>query len=253
MGKASSNKKVQRAARAAGRPGAKKSYAWPMAITGVVLVGVLLIVFSLSGGDEDEGGIRVGDHWHAAYGIYNCDTYLGPLADARGDEFGIHTHQDYLMHMHPVSSRVTGDGANLGVFINEIGGELSDDSLEVAGMDVENGDECGGDEATLKLVTWDDPSQEQPTVLTEGFEDYAPANSSVWVLAFTSTDGTEVPLPPGAINLADPLAAEEGRQPATATTTLPAEDPTATTVPGEASTTTIPPTDESTTTTTAAP
>lgn len=251
MGKASSNKKVARAARAAGRPGAKKSYAWPMAITGVVLVGVLLIFLSFGGGDDNEGGIKVGDHWHAAYGIYNCDTYLGPLADQRGDEFGIHTHQDYLMHMHPVSSRVTGDGATIGVFATETGMELSDDSLTAAGIDVENGDECGGEEGSLKLLTWENGSQAEPTVITEDLEDYVPADGSIWVLAFTA-DGTEVPLPPGAINLADPTAAEEGREPATATTsTLPPDATTDTTVAGEATTTTIPPDDS--TTTTAAP
>jgi hypothetical protein len=211
---------------------------------------VRLGVLSFSGGAEDAGGIKVGDHWHAAYGIYNCDTYLAPLADQRGDEFGIHTHQDYLMHMHPVSSRVTGDGANLGVFMNETGTELSDTSLSGAGIDVENGDDCGGEEGTLKLLTWENGSQAEPTVITEGFEDYAPADGSIWVLAFTA-DGTEVPLPPGAINLADPTAAEEGREPATATS-LPAQEPvTEATVPPDASTTTIPPDDS--TTTTAAP
>ena len=237
MGKASSNKKVARAARAAGRPGAKKSYAWPMAIGAVVILGVALIILSFSGEDAEASGPRVGQHWHAAYGIYDCDTYLGPLGDTRGDEFGIHTHQDYLMHMHPISSRVTGENANIEVFANEVGLELSDTSIKGSGIDKSNGDECGDEKGTLKLLVWDDPSQAEPEVITEDSANHAPADSSIWVLAFTA-EGTEVPLPPGAINLGDPTAAEEGRQPATATSLPAGETPI---VPPEGTDTTVAP------------
>lgn len=244
MGKASSNKKVARAARAAGRPGAKKSYAWPLAITGVVVVGVLLVVLSFGGDEAEAGGIKVGDHWHAAYGIYNCDTYLPPLSADMGQS-GIHTHQDNLMHLEPASSRATGDNANVGLFATETGIELSDTSLQALGMDVENGDECGGEPATLKLLTWGSASQQEPTIIEDQFEDYVPADNSIWVLAFVP-EGATVPMPPGVAGLQsqDPNAPMPSSPP-------PETGSTETTVAGEASTTTIPPDDS--TTTTAAP
>lgn len=249
MGKASSSKKVARAAKAAGRPGTKKSYAWPAAISGVVVLGVVLIVASFGGDASSNEPPRIGDHWHAAYGVYDCDTYIAPFADEAGDRAGIHTHQDGLMHIHPFSSRVTGKGANIEAFGDDVGMDVSDTSIEGPGIDVENGDKCGDDEGTVRLLVWDDANTEEPRVITEDIASYNPPDSTIWALVFAPEDA-EIPLPPSAINLQDPLAAEEGRQPPTATSVpVEGETPTSEVPPGE--TTTIPPTDESTTTTAA--
>lgn len=257
MGKASSSKKVARAAKAAGRPGAKKNYAWPTAIGAVVVLGVVLIVASFGGGASGNEPPKIGDHWHAAYGVYNCDAYLAPFADEAGDRTGIHTHQDGLMHMHPFASRVTGDGANLAAFGEDVGMDIDDDSLDGPGIDVENGDECGGEPATVRLLVWDSPNDAEPEVITEDIADHDPDDGSIWALVF-APDDAEIPLPNSAINLADPTAAEQGRQPPTATS-LPLEDlveddpSTSTTAPaeGEGATSTTAP--EGATSTTAAP
>lgn len=257
MGKASSSKKVARAAKAAGRPGAKKSYAWPTAIGAVVVAGVVLIVASF-GGSSDNEPPRIGDHWHAAYGVYNCDAYLAPFGDEAGDRTGIHTHQDGLMHMHPFASRVTGEGANLAAFGEDVGMDIDDDSLDGPGIDVENGDECGGEPATVRLLVWDNPGDAEPQVITEDIADHDPDDGSVWALVF-APDDAEVPIPNSALNLADPLAAEQGRQPPTATS-LPTEEPapagdesTSTTAPAEGEGSTPTPDPEGSTSTTAAP
>ena len=243
MGKASSSKKVQRASRAAGRPGAKKSYAWPASIGLVVLVGVAVIVLSRNGGTVDKSAPIVGDHWHAAYGIYDCDHYESPLKDAASDTSGIHTHGEGLMHMHPFSSHFAGKGANVGALMLDTGSKLSDTKITANGTTLKNGGKCGSKVATLELLHWDSPGDATPTVLTTGLAKYAPKNGSVWALAFVPS-GTKVPQPPAAANLADPLAVEEGRQPATGAGT-------ASTTPGTSvpvsPTTTIPPGDSSTT------
>jgi hypothetical protein len=251
MGKASSSKKVARAARAAGRPGAKKSYVWPGAIALVVLAGVGLILLSFGGSDTATGAPRANtDHWHAAYGIYDCDHFLGALNDAAEDTSGIHTHGEGLMHIHPFFSRYAGTNANVGAFMTDTGSKLSDTSFTGAGTTLKNGNKCGSKTGTLELVTWSSPTDKTPTVITKDLAKYAPKDQSVWVLAFVAS-GTDVPLPPAAANLADPLAAEEGRQPvhtgdqttttiggtttstepAGATTTIPAGDSTTTSTP----------------------
>jgi hypothetical protein len=234
MGKASSSKKVARAAKAAGRPGAKKSYAWPAAIGAVVIVGVLLVVLSF-GGTSDATAPRIGDHWHAAYGIYDCDEFLPNLQDIQDDTSGIHTHGEGLMHIHPFASRYSGKGANLFHFGQQTGFKLTDKSFKVGNVSRSNGDMCGKKPGRVELVVWQTPEDTSPKVHLKDIADFAPKNGNVWVLAFVPK-GTKVPLPQSAVNLADPLAAEEGRQPPSGGTasTVPVE--TTTTVPGTSTT-----------------
>jgi hypothetical protein len=258
MGKASSSKKVARAAKAAGRPGAKKSYAWPAAIGGVVILGVLLVILSF-GGTSDAVAPRVGDHWHAAYGVYKCDAFVSPFPQEAQDQFGIHTHGEGLMHIHPFTSRVTGTRANLDAFFKDVGAKVSDTSItsESLGLDVKNGDKCGSKAGHVELWEWTSPTDEKPKVVTKDIKKYNPQNQSIWVLAFVPA-GTKPTLPQSALNLQDPLAAEEGRTPSVggSTTTVPTSD-SSTTVPATGGSTTIPPSDSSTTqpapSTTAAP
>lgn len=261
MGKASSSKKVQRAAKAAGRPGAKKNYGWPLTIGAVVLLGVLLIVLTVSTNDDSEpGSPTVGEHWHAAYGIYDCDTFLPPQSDEGEDREGIHTHEDGLMHIHPFLTRVSGKGANLAAFGRQIGMEVGDDSFTVdGGLEREDGDECDGEPGEVQLVTWDSPNDEKPSIRRTNLAEYAPPDGSIWVLAFVP-EGTEVPKPPSEVNLQDPTAAEEGRAPVTeqqqgtTTTTAVARDDASTTTSAPAddgSSTTVAPADERNTSTSA--
>jgi hypothetical protein len=213
MGKASTNKKVARAARAAGRPGAKKSYAWPLTIGAVVVLGVLLIVLSFGGGGEARDP-RIGDHWHAAYGVYDCNDFLPPLDDIGPDESGVHAHGEGLIHIHPFSTRYTGEGANLSAFGDQTGMELDDSSLKVGVVERENGDSCGDEgPGMMQLVVWDNVADEEGRLITEGIADYAPQDGEVLTIAF-APEGAEIPKPPSIINLSDPTAAEEGRTPA---------------------------------------
>jgi hypothetical protein len=238
MGKASSSKKVARAARAAGRPGAKKNYAWPAGIGAVVILGVLLVVLSF-GGKSEALAPRIGDHWHAAYGVYDGDHFIGPFTDKGQDSTGIHTHGEGLMHIHPFSTRVSGKGANISAFLSDVGGKVSDTSIDVPGLKHKNGDKVAGKVGHLELWVWDNPGDNTATVVRKDIGKWAPKNDSVWVLAFVPT-GTKPTVPQSVLNLQDPLAAEEGRAPA-----VPGSGST-TTVPGGATTT--PPSDAPSTT-----
>jgi hypothetical protein len=250
MGRASSSKKVARAARAAGKPGTGRNWLWPAVIVVLVGLGITLVVISRGTDEASAEAPTFGDHWHAAYGVYTCDTFADPLADAQGDANGIHTHEDGLVHIHPTSTQATGDNATLSVFAEETGLGLEDDRLEVPGGDtfVEGEDECDGEPGTVQVAVWDDPSDETPEVVTEDVADLKLGENQVLTVAF-APEGADLPKPPTAVRLSDPTAAEEGR-PVQPIEGVP--DPSSpTTAPGD--TTTTAPADGSTTTSTAPP
>src|SRR5690242_1870284 len=73
MGKASSAKKVARAARAGGnrRSGQRRAIGFPATIVGVIVVGLLLVFFARDRRDANAFP-RVGDHVHSTIDIYTC-------------------------------------------------------------------------------------------------------------------------------------------------------------------------------------
>ena len=257
MGKASSSKKVSRAARAGGRPGTTRSFGWPLLITAVVVVGVLLIVLS-RGDNPTTVAPKLGDHWHAAYGIYDCDHFIPNLNDVKQpDTTGLHTHGDGLMHMHPFATRFTGHGANLGNWGEMTGLKVTDTSVKAAGIDRKNGDKCGTKAGTLQLKVWDSPDAKTGRLIKKDFAKYAPQEFTVWVLAFVP-EGTDIPKPPQQVldELQSPsdVAGGGGANSSTTVVTVPSSTPStaptgstgstgSTATTGPASTeTTIPPT-----------
>ena len=90
MGKASSAKKVARAARAGGsrRAGQRRALGFPFAVGAVVLLGLLLVLFARNERNANArprvntGAAGVsGDHWHEPYSIYACVTDPSTPAD----------------------------------------------------------------------------------------------------------------------------------------------------------------------------
>lgn len=204
MGKASSAKKVARAARAgsARRP-SSRSWTFPLAIGLVVVLGVSLVLFARSDVDEAAANTapRIGDHWHAAYGIYDCDHFLPPITD-QTDPLGIHTHGDGVVHIHPISSAASGEDARLGVFADAAGIELSDDEVSVADTTLSAGNECDGEPAELRVVRWnvDDPADEG-TEFTEKFPNVRFTRDRQAVTIALVPPGADVPKPESVPNL----------------------------------------------------
>jgi hypothetical protein len=255
MGRASSSKKVARAARAAGRPGTGRNWLWPTAIVALVAVGVTLVVISRGTDEASAEAPTFGDHWHAAFGVYACDEFTDQVTDQNGDANGIHTHPDGLIHIHPTSAQATGDKATLGVFAEEVGLTVEDDRLELSGGDsfVEGEDECGAKPGIVQVAVWDDPSDETPDLRTEDVADLKLAENQVVTLAF-APEGADIPKPPSTENLAAPEDLQgstvPGADPSTGSTvpgSTPAPDgSTSSTPPADGSTTTAPPSDSTT-------
>ena len=266
MGKASSNKKVSRAARTGGgrTSRGRTPWAWYGTMAVIVALGFAGIVQSRHTRQEKLAvGTKVAprlassshpaDHWHTAYGFYICDTFLPNLADdsAKG---GIHTHADGLIHVEPIVVDDTGPKATTGRFLKLAGVTVSDTEIKIPEQNVtkKNGDKCGDKEGEVKVFVDGKLREGDPTkILLKDGEKI--------VFAFVPKDTDSVPEPPSVPNLANPNASEgaqsmPGATPATtaipgATATTAAPGATATTAAPGATATTAPPTSSPATTT----
>src|SRR5262245_55451445 len=113
---------------------------------------------------------KPGTHWHAALGVYDCDHWLGddtgsgiwrwPNATLDGSVArasdpnryaGLHSHDDGVIHMEPVTPDEAGRNATLGKYFEFGGWELSADGFDFLGTHVKNGDDCNGDRKSTRL------------------------------------------------------------------------------------------------------
>lgn len=161
MGKASSSKKVARAARA-GRTATsteRRDLGFPSAMAIIVVLGVLLVVYARSTRDASADAPTLRDHWHSAYAVWDCEQEsFEPHFTSDYDPRGIHSHNDGLLHIHPFSSSVTGEKANLGVFFEAMRVDLDpgDGVLTLAdGKELVEGTQCGGQPAVLQVARFD--------------------------------------------------------------------------------------------------
>lgn len=260
MGKASSAKKISRAARAGGRvsSGQPRSLLFPGVLLVVVMLGVSLVVYARAErSGADLGGVpQLGDHIHAAFAVNVCGEAADPLPEFEHNT-GLHTHgADGVMHIHPFSSLGTGINATLGRFLKNaregqppLNVSISDTKLVYMENSFEEGKtKCGGldGDATLRVAYWENVSdpEAKPVITTGGFEDLRlTKDGSGFTIYFGDPKG-EIPKPPAAANLEELGAADGG----STVTTSGEGDATSTTAPEGSSTTTA---ESSTTVTTA--
>ena len=274
MGKASSAKKVARAARAGGsrRPGQRRAIGFPLIIAAIVILGSLLVVFARESRDataepRSQADGEDAQHWHAAYGLSFCGEFQRTsdsgtaLVDVGQDTLGIHTHGDGVIHIHPFIDSAGGRNARMQIFFDQVDLQMSDSTLTFPDGETwaEGEDTCtvDGQEQPGQLVVarWQDAQDaadgEKPTeVLTEDFGTIRFRNDrEYYTIAFVPEgELEEIPVRPDVIfdlnNLSDVGPSEDLEAPA---------DSTSTTAPGDTSTTdTTAPGDTSSTDTTAA-
>jgi len=269
MGKASSNKKVARAAKAGGgraRAAGERNVVFPAALALVVVLGTLLVVYAR---DQRVATALerplIGDHWHAAVGFYVCDSF-GPGLAEFSSPGGLHTHgTDSILHIEPGSSAGAGENATLvntlEYAVDALGGDvLDDDQLGIPGDQTytEGDDSCpeGDGEPIVQVAIWNDVAAAREgdppdRVVTRDFERVRfRRDGQVFTIAF-APDGAELPPPPNLADLESTLGAPEEPAPRDgsgdgASTTTPGETTdtteaggtTDTTTPGEAPETT---------------
>lgn len=273
MGKASSAKKVARAARAGGRvsAGHPRSLLFPGVLALVVVLGMSLVVYARADRrNEDLGGVpQLGDHIHQAIGVNVCGEWLEDIPEFESPA-GIHTHGDGVIHAHPFSQLGVGANATLGLFLKDArddGGlevSISGSKLDWLGKTYEEGETpCKGvDDPQLRVAYWPKVQDEasKPDVTTGGFNDLRLTDDGAGFTIFYGDPKADIPKPPHASEL-DALGAADGGQvpdsEGNTTTSAPAaaDGSTSSSVAGEpsGSSTTAPADTSSTTATTAAP
>lgn len=235
MATSSSSASAKKVAKLAQRDKGKKvrfqgGTLFPAVVVGVLLVGLLTIFYSRQS-RPDPGTLppQVGDHWHAAYGMYVCDGWLPKLSGAKeetdgsgnliSDDFattGIHSHDDGIIHWHPYSAKAVGDRARIGVFLDVYGVEFDTDGLRLA--EDQGGEEylvedyqCNGEDVVAKMVVWDnytDTGRGQ-TYITDFANVRVKQDAMVFAMAIVPSD-TEVSMPPWAKDLPTLGAADGG-------------------------------------------
>lgn len=266
MGKASSAKKLARAARAGkvGKTRERRDLGFPLVIALVILLGSSLVLYARSDRAEAVAPRINLDHWHSAIGFYNCaSTNPGKWEDhitrpeGWPDPTGIHTHNDGMIHIHPFSSSATGSRAKLKVFFETMDVKFSDDEVELtSGVKMTSGTECDGQPAKLKVARFQADNLDQAPQIIES--DLANIRFLADREAFTIAlvpDGAEIPPPPTATRIDELAGADGGAQPTPVPPTS-APDPSApTSAPApptsEGAPTTTSPTGTETSTTTA--
>ncbi|MBK5333749.1 MAG: hypothetical protein JJD93_17365 [Ilumatobacteraceae bacterium] len=250
MASSSSAKKV---ARLASRGKGKKvrfqgGSIFPIAVALVVVLGLLLILYGRQSRPSDGSGVpRVNDgsnidaHWHAAFGIYICDTFQPKITgtleetgiDSTGasvllnDKFkilGIHSHGDGIIHYHPASTKSSGNRAKLGVFLDSYNIKLSDTELimpaDQGGKKWSTKDfKCDGKDTQLTVRVWDHYNDTATfhDVVTDFNNTRITNDGMVFVVAFVPK-GTDIPQPDWASQLPTLGAADGGAVIATTTT-----------------------------------
>jgi len=217
MGKASSGKKVARAASTGGgrTSRGKTPWGWYSAISVVVILGVVVLVMSRNETQERVGARSeehptTDEHWHTAYGFFYCDQFLGQLSDNGRDPKGVHTHGDGIIHVHPFSHAASGKRAILEVFFETMGVDVTETSVKYPGQTVKNGDKCGDKEAEVSV--WVNGKQYKGDPGKIHFED---RQQIVWAFA---PKGTDIPKTPQSASNLDNLSDVPGSPGATSST-----------------------------------
>jgi hypothetical protein len=234
------------------------SMGWNAAIAAVVIVGVVLIVFTLQSNDKSGAGTgpphaanattgEPGYHWHTYLGVDICGEFLAPQqvfdqpvgAPAGTQNAGIHTHGDGLIHIHPFTDSVAGRNATMGVFLDQVGVSMTNDTLTLPSGQIykEGTTKCqDGRDGQLQIAKWNnvaDAAQgKKPNeIFTDGFDQIRLGANESFTIAFMPA-GSTIPAKP---DVATRIANVSDLQPST---TAPASGapgsstPTTGTVPG---------------------
>jgi hypothetical protein len=244
MGRASSSKKVARAAGTGGgrTSGGRIPWTYYGAIALVVILGV---VGTWTSRDRRESQINgagtsapaVGTTWNEAIAFYQCGTFAPNVKKAKSDPYGLTTDGNGIMHIDPTTKSAAGKNATLGKWASANGVKLTAAQLQLPGGKLYTaGDSCEGGKGQVYVKQFayaGDPSG----VLVKGDPTAVHLEDQLeLVVAFVPpSKSAKIPAPPAAIVTAlKALAASTS----TTTTTTPGPAATTTTTPGATTATT---------------
>ena len=202
MGKASSSKKVARAARAGGAAKSRRrQWLFPVGIFAILVLGISIVVVARKSSQTASAvAPAVGDHIHNAFGIFVCDKYLPAVIDSTApDKTGIHTHGDGIIHIHPFQGAVAGNNAKLSVFTERVGLKLGNNGITMPdGTQYNKGFDCNGTPAVVSAYVWSDAFDDSaaPKIYTSDFGSIPIRTDRSAIALVIAPPGTDVPKPP---------------------------------------------------------
>lgn len=152
MGRASSSKKVARAAGIGGRRVHRRRTPWGYfgIIALIVLLGVVGTVVSRDRrlsqiNNAGNSPPTVGTVWNEGYAVYACGKFLPAISTKSRDPQGITTRTPGIINIHPTVKAAAGKNATLGKFASAVGMKLNAAELQVPGGTLyQDGDSCEG-------------------------------------------------------------------------------------------------------------
>jgi hypothetical protein len=266
MGKASSSKKVARAAGIGGGRVHRRQTPWAYygIIALIVILGVVGTVTSRHRRDSQinnagNAAPTVGTTWHEGYAVYVCGKFLPAISTKAPDPQGITTRTAGVITIAPTVKSAAGANATLGKFADAVGMRLNAGELQVPGGHMyQDANSCEGKSGHVYVKQFAGPSDTVGQVFNGGKGQLPKTNPAqvklqdnyMLTIAFVpASEVTSIPAPPASVISAVKTFLAQEQASSTSTSTPSSGATTATTAPA-ASSTTKPP---STTATTAKP
>jgi hypothetical protein len=229
MGKASSSKKVARAAGTGGGRTNRGRTPWMYygAIILVAVLGTAAVVTSrshrlatIAAAGQVNPPVVNSDHWHMAYGVDLCGKMEPPISSTNNPA-GIHSDNDGVIYVEPTKDTVAGKNATLGKFSSAVHMTLNAGEIKVpGGHDYHDGDSCEGKPGRVQVQVFSSPSDLIGKLATTDPQDVPFGDQQMVTMAFLPK-GAKIPPPPAAAiaNLKKIIAAATAAAAAASTTT----------------------------------
>ncbi len=205
MGKASSSKKVARAAGIGGGRASRGRRPWGYyaMVAVIVILGLLGTWVSRNHrlaqiNNRGNSAPTVGTTWYEGYGVYECGTWAKAISHAK-DPQGITTgNGDGIIHIHPTVKAAAGKNATLGKFAGAVGMKLNAAELQVPGGKLyTDGATCEGKPGHVYVKQFDYVGDNVGTLETVTPTDVPLSDGALVTIAFVpASDKGKIPPPP---------------------------------------------------------
>lgn len=225
MGKASSSKKVARAAGTGG--GRTNRRRTPWSYYGVIaVVAILGVVGTVTSRDHRLSSINGagnvpptvgGTPWNEGFAVYQCGKFADAIKTTK-DPVGITTQGDGIIHIHPFVKSAAGRNATIGKFASSIGMKLNAAELQLPGGHLyRDGDTCDGKASHVYVKQFAYVGDPTGQLVKSDPRNVRLSDQALVTLAFVpASDQAKIPAPPKYVQ--DNLAKLAASSPATTTT-----------------------------------
>ena len=246
MGKASSSKKVARAAGIGG--GRVRRRQTPWGYYGIIILIVILgVVGTLASRQRRDSQINnagntapaVGTTWQEGYAIYECGKFVSAVSTKAPDPQGITTRTDGVITIAPTVKAAAGKNATLGKFADAVGMKLNAAELQAPdGHLYQDGNDCNGKPGHVYVKQFAGPTDTVGQLFNGGKGQLAKLNPAqvplkdddLLTIAFVpSSDANSIPAPPASVVNSIKTWMTQEQASSTSTTTPAASATTATT------------------------